>query len=63
MHSYPKKILVRPNLIFNDPTIREKYSEHRIDQFKVDDEKGIIFFTFKGDNHLFIYSYYMRKLL
>jgi hypothetical protein len=64
MHSYPKKIIVRPNLITAGcKEIAEKYKEYRIDEFKVDDKKGHIVFTFKGDNHLFVYSYYSRKLL
>lgn len=62
MHSRPKKILLRSNLIESGLPEKATYASSRIDVFKVDDDKGHIIFTFKNDNHLFIYSYLLRKI-
>lgn len=42
---------------------KECYLKSRIDVFKVDDDKGHILFTFKNDNHLFIYDYCQRRVI
>ena len=63
MHSHPKKIILRSTLVGNGLADGEPYSNSRIDVFKVDDDQGHVIFTLRNDNHLFIYSYYERRII
>jgi hypothetical protein len=62
MNSWYRKIIIKMNLIdgFFD---KEIYSKKRINDFKVDNNKNLMMFSYKRHPTVIIYSYSQRKVV